>query len=491
MRYPILSLVFSFALPLAGQIGVFENAQDVGTAQPGRASFDRATLSYRISGGGANIWGREDGFHFLWRKVSGDSQLSADIRFEGAGKNAHRKVALMLRQSLEAGSPHVSAVVHGDGLTSLQFRSMPGGATSEVRADVSMPARLRILKQGTKISLLTAPAAGAPFQPSATTDFKLDGVYYLGIGICSHDDPVLETAVLSNVGVEHPPAPPLRSHIEIFDWKTRKTKRIHTEEGLLEAPNWSRDGKYLLVNARGRLFRVKPEGGKLEPLALPEGYRANNDHDLSPDGRLLAFSASTAEVPRSRVFVASTNGDNPRPVTENAPSYFHGWSPDGKYLAFVGQRVFNGFRAFELYRVPANGGPEERLTTAQAYDDGPEYSPDGKWIYFNSDRSGGWDIWRIPASGGGENDRLAERVTSDPGEDWFPHFSPNGKQMIFVTFPAGTIGHNGRMAGMQLRRLVDGKPEVLTTFTGGQGSINVNSWSPDGEKFAYVAFDLP
>jgi TolB protein len=483
--------LYLLGLPLAAQIGLFEKSQDVGVAQPGGVDFDRATLTYRIRGGGANVWGREDGFHFLWRRASGDSQLSADIRFEGAGQNAHRKVVLMLRQSLAADAPHVSAALHGDGLTSLQFRAQAGGATSEVRAEVSMPARLRILKQGTKILLLTAPAAGAAFQPWATTEFKLEGIYYLGIGICSHEDSVLETAVFTNVAVEHPPAPPLRSHIEVFDVKTRKTRRIHTEEGLLEAPNWSRDGKYLLVNARGRLFRIKPEGGKLEALALAESYRANNDHDLSPDGKMLAFSASTPDVPRSRVFVATASGENPRLVTENAPSYFHGWSPDGKHLAFVGQRSFNGVRAFELYRVPASGGAEERLTTAQAYDDGPEYSPDGKWIYFNSDRSGAWDIWRIPASGGGENDKLAERITSDPGEDWFPHFSPDGKQMIFITFPAGTIGHNGRMAGMQLRRLVNGKPEVLTTFTGGQGSMNVNSWAPDGKKFAYVAYDMP
>lgn len=486
-----LGLIALFALSLAAQTGLFQSAQDIGAAQNGGSQFDKQSLQYRLTGGGANIWGREDAFHFLWRQVSGDSQLTANLSFEGSGKNPHRKIVLMLRQSLAADSPHISATLHGDGLTALQYRPHPAAATSEFRAESKMPVRLRIVKQGNRISMLASAQPDSPLALVATTEFKLEGLYYLGIGICSHDEGTLETATFSNVAVEHPPVPPLRSHIEIFDLKTRKSTRIHTEDGLLEAPNWSRDGKYLLVNARGRLFRISPKGGKLEPLALPETYRANNDHDLSPDGKLLAFSASTPDHPRSRVFVSTAAGDNPKLITEDSPSYFHGWSPDGKYLAFVGQRTFNGVRAYELYRAPAAGGPEARLTTAQAYDDGPEYSPDGKWIYFNSDRSGGWDIWRIPVSGGGANDQLAERITSDPGEDWFPHFSRDAKQMIFLTFPAGTIGHNGRMPGMQLRRLVNGQPEVLHTFTGGQGSINVNSWAPNGKRFAYVAYDLP
>lgn len=481
----------AITLLAVAQTGLFQTSQDIGAAHGGSSEFDKAKANYRLTGGGANIWGREDAFHYLWRKVSGDSQLTANLSFEGAGKNAHRKVVLMLRQSLTPDSAHISATLHGDGLAALQFRNQTGAATAELRAEIKMPTRLRIVKQGNKVTMLGAATAEGPLVTAATTDFKLEGVYYLGIGISSHEEGVLETAVFSNVSVEHPPAPPLRSHLEVLDLKTRQSRRIHVEDGLLEAPNWSRDGKYLLVNARGRLFRINPKGGKLEPLGLPESYRCNNDHDLSPDGKLLAFSASTPEVPRSRVFVANADGSDVRLITEASPSYFHGWSRDGKYLAFVGQRMNDGVRAYELFRAPAAGGPEERLTSAQAYDDGPEYSPDGKWIYFNSDRSGGWDIWRIPTTGGGEKDKLAEHITSDPGEDWFPHFSPDGKQMIFLTFPAGTIGHNGRMAGMQLRRLTKGQPEVLKTFTGGQGSINVNSWSPDGKQLAFVSYDLP
>ncbi len=178
-------------------------------------------------------------------------------------------------------------------------------------------------------------------------------------------------------------------------------------------------------------------------------------------------------------------------MTPAAPSYFHGWSPDGKWLAFVGQREGK----FELFRVPSSGGPEERLTSKGAYDDGPEYSPDGKWIYFNSNRAGGWDIWRIPASGGGSGDFLAQQITSDEMEDWFPHFSPNGKWMLVFSFPKGTAGHNDRMPGVSLRlmrapgqKLKPFKLETMATFFGGQGTINVNSWSPDSRQFAYVEY---
>jgi len=254
---------------------------------------------------------------------------------------------------------------------------------------------------------------------------------------------------------------------------------------VIEAPNWSRDGKFLIVNTAGNLYRLPLQDPKLEKIELGD-YRCNNDHDISRDGRRIAFSASSPTSRASQVYVADANGANVKLLTPAAPSYFHGWSPDAQWLAFVGQRDGK----FELFRVPANGGPEERLTSKGAYDDGPEYSPDGKWIYFNSNRSGTWDIWRIPATGGGVNDAKAERITSDEWEDWFPHFSPNGKRMVMLSFPTGTSGHNGKMPGMALRLFKkNGKHEVLTTFFGGQGTINVNSWSPDGKQFAFVVFE--
>jgi Tol biopolymer transport system component len=186
------------------------------------------------------------------------------------------------------------------------------------------------------------------------------------------------------------------------------------------------------------------------------------------------------------------DGTSAKLLTPLAPSYFHGWSPDAKWLAFVGRREGK----FSLFRVPVDGGAEQRLTSPGEYDDGPEYTPDGKWIYYNSQHKGAWDIWRIPAEGAGPNDAKAERVTNDDLEDWFPHFSPNGKWMLIFSFPAGTANHNDKMEGVALRilpapgaKLKAAKPETLVKFFGGQGTINVNSWSPDSKKFAYVVYE--
>jgi len=272
---------------------------------------------------------------------------------------------------------------------------------------------------------------------------------------------------------------------------------VYAADKLWEAPNWSSDGKYLLANSGGALYRfVLDANGKAQPekLALDAGYECNNDHGLSPDSKLLAFSAKYGSSQESQVFVAASDGAKPRLLTPNHPSYFHGWSPDGKWLAFVGKRGDH----FNIFRIPVDGGNEERLTSNPANDDGPDYSPDGKWIYINSNRSGGWDIWRFPADGAGPSDGKAERVTSDELEDWFPHPSPDGKWLIFLSFPKGTPGHDVK-TNVQLRMMAmpqsaaknaSGSIQVLTRFFGGQGTINVNSWSPDSKKFAFVSYEL-
>jgi TolB protein len=293
----------------------------------------------------------------------------------------------------------------------------------------------------------------------------------------------------------------VRSKISIFDLESKKTTVLYSEDKLWEAPNWSPDGKYLLANSGGKLYSFALDGGpevQPEKLALDDAYQCNNDHGVSPSGKLLAFSATNGDAKGSQVFVAAASGASARLITENMPSYFHSWSPDGNWLAFVGQRSGN----FNLFRIRATGGPEERLTSASAYDDGPDYSPDGQWIYFNSNRSGSWDIWRMPAEGAGPGDAKAERVTSDPMEDWFPRPSPDGNWLVFLSFPKGTPGHDVktkveiRMIGLSPGAALRAKPakcksiRVLSSFFGGQGTINVNSWSPDSKRFAFVSYEV-
>ncbi len=506
MRMRKLSAVFGAAALFAvgaqqaakDPVGIFDSHADLGvTPKAGSIEYNGAAGEYRVTGGGANVWGMEDALHFAWKRLAGDVTLTADVRFLGEGAVAHRKAVLMIRQELTPGSAYADVALHGDGLTSLQFRPAAAAETREIRSTVTAPSRIRIERRGNRFSIFVG-RPGEELVSSGPQTVELADPVYAGIGVCSHDANVLETAVFSNVRIEQAQQASQRryaSKITVYDLASRSTRTVYQADQVIEAPNWSRDGKFLLVNTSGNLYRLPVNGAgeaKLEKIELGAGYRCNNDHDFSRDGRMLAFSASSPSSRQSQVYFARADGSDVRLMTPASPSYFHGWSADGKWLAFVGQRD----NRFELYRVAATGGAEQRLTSKGGYDDGPDYSPDGKWIYFNSNRSGGWDIWRMPSEGAGLGDAKAEQVTNDELEDWFPHPSPDGKRVVFLSFPKGTAGHNDRMDGVLLRMMpAPGKKvkpsriEVLVTFFGGQGSINVNSWSPDSKKFAYVVYE--
>ncbi len=279
--------------------------------------------------------------------------------------------------------------------------------------------------------------------------------------------------------------PPVESYVNIITIDGNLRENIFSAPALFEAPNWSPDGKYLLLNSEGRLWRLAVAGG--EPEAVPTGYvgGVNNDHGISPDGKQIALSAGP-------IYIMPAVGGDPRRVTDKTPSYYHGWSPDGRTLAYCAERDGN----FDIYTIPIEGGQETRLTTHAGYDDGPDYSPDGKWIYFNSDRAGIWDVWRMPASGAGSEDSLAERVTSDELEDWFPHPSPDGKWLLFLSYEKGTKGHppnqyvSLRITPLPGTKVNSPKITEVTKLFGGQGTINVPSWAPDSKRFAYVSYRL-
>ncbi len=285
--------------------------------------------------------------------------------------------------------------------------------------------------------------------------------------------------VIFVAAVAQAPRPKVRSMVTLGDIEGPMHEIIFDEPRLFEAPNWSTDGKYLLLNSEGRLWKVSVEGGSdPQPVATGSINGINNDHGISPDGKWFAFS-------RGHIYLVPAAGGAPRQVTSETPSYYHGWSPDGSTLVYCGQRGDN----FDIYAISRDGGPERRLTTHAGHDDGPDYTPDGRWVYFNSDRSSSFDIWRMPAPGAGPKDAKAERVTSDEYEDWFPHPSPNGKWLVFVSFEKGTKGHPANQ-NVFLRRmpLAGGKVETIRKLLGGQGTINVNSWSPDSKRFAYVRY---
>jgi Tol biopolymer transport system component len=274
----------------------------------------------------------------------------------------------------------------------------------------------------------------------------------------------------------------MRSSLEIFDLDTGETRVVLRTDRLIEAPNWSPDGKFLVVNGDGRLFRVDLAAPELAGIDTGFATACNNDHGISPDGRSLAIS-DQSESGRSCIYLLPVGGGAPRRVTEHRPSYWHGWSPDGGTLAYCAERQ----GAFDIYTIAAGGGAETRLTDGRGHSDGPDYTPDGKWIWFNSSRSGAMQLWRMRPDGGG-----LQQMTRDERVNWFPHPSPDGRHVLYLAYAAGVQGHP-RALEVELRLLdpEGGAPRTLLALVGGQGTINVPCWAPDGGRFAFMRFARP
>ena len=494
--------------------GIFESYGDVGTVlHAGSVDYDAAKQTYTISGSGENMWSTKDAFQFAWKKASGDVTLTADIAFIGKGAQEHRKAVLMLRQSLDSDSAYADLALHGNGLTSLQYRDEKGAATHEIQANVSAPKRLRLVKRGAYFSMWLADESGKFQLATGSTRIALEEPFYVGIGVCSHDANVAEKAVFSNVNVDaKPEAPPppaiaegeapppsitLYSALEVISVASTDRRVVYIAPDRFEAPNWMPDGKHLLFNRNGRINILPVSGGA--PHVLDTGFatRCNNDHLISPDGTQLGISDNSQENHESLVYILPISGGTPRRITRKAPSYLHGWSPDGKMLAFVGER--NG--DFDIYAIPAAGGAaaseeETRLTTAKGLDDGPEYTRDGQYIYFNSERTGHMQIWRMKADGSEQ-----EQVTFGENNDWFPHISPDGQWMVFLTYDKSVSGHpENKDVSLRLMSLKDtsapgavfknAKITILAKLFGGQGTMNVPSWSPDSKQLAFVSYQL-
>lgn len=281
--------------------------------------------------------------------------------------------------------------------------------------------------------------------------------------------------------------PELVSRLEIYDLESRERHVVHTATVRFEAPNWTPDDRYLIFNQQGLIYRIPVEGG--EPEVIPTGFATsnNNDHGVSPDGNWLVISHHDPAKPpgeNSTIYIVPIEGGTPRQVTEHAPSYWHGWSPDGSTLAYVGAR--NG--QYDIYTIPVEGGEETQLTDTPGLDDGPDYSPDGRYIYFNSVRTGTMQIWRMEADGSNP-----EQITDDEYNDWFPHPSPDGRWIVFLSY-LDEIDPSSHPADKNVMlRLMDretGEITELARFVGGQGTINVPSWSPDSQAFAFVSYRL-
>ncbi|KAA2243616.1 biopolymer transporter TolR [Chitinophaga agrisoli] len=475
------------------QSGIFDGHGDIGTGvKPGSAVYLPQTQQYVISGAGYNIWFDHDEFQYLWKKIKGDFILYTRAAFVGAkGVEEHRKAGWMVRKNLEGNSPHINAVTHGDGLTSLQYRKTVGAQTEELKSSLTHADVIQLERKGTTYTMRVA-RYGEPFVTEKVTDLDLGDEVYVGLFVGSHNADVLETGVFRDVRITVPHKddtnPNVRmtlgSNLELLEVASGNREIIYTVPYSIQAPNWTTDGKSLIYNDnKGIMYNFDLASRQPSKLNTGTITNNNNDHVISFDGKMLGLSSNVRELGGSIIYTVPIKGGIPKQITPKGPSYLHGWSPDGKSLVFCGQRN----NEFDVYRIPAAGGQEERLTTSPGLDDGPEYSPDGKYIYFNSVRSGTMQIWRMAPDGNNQ-----EQVTNDDFNNWFAHISPDGKWMVFLSFLKEEVepGNHPPYKHVYIRLLPTsggGTPKVLAYFYGGQGSINTPSWSPDSKRIAFIS----
>jgi regulation of enolase protein 1 (concanavalin A-like superfamily) len=478
------------ARPLERPLALFDGHGDLGAVRkPGAVLEDAADGSLLIDGAGANMWFAADEGHFVWKRVKGDFIVSARMELLGKGVEAHRKIGWMARSTMDPGSAQASAVVHGDGLTSLQYRREAGKDTEEIRLPISGADQVQLERKGDTY-IVSAAKFGEPYVSERVEGIGLGDEVLVGLFVCSHNAVVVEEARFMNVRVTIPaPASfvPYQDYIggtiELLDVDSGKRTPVIRSDRPIQAPNWTKDGRFLIYNVDGLLYRLELATGKSSKLDTGLATANNNDHVLSFDGKRIGISHHSVEdKDESIIYTLPVKGGKPRRVTAKGPSYLHGWSPDGRFLVYTGGRDEN----FDVYRIPVKGGDEVRLTDAPGLDDGPEYAPDGRLIYFNSARTGAMRIWRMAQDGSGQ-----EPLTEGTYHDWFPHVSPGGTRIVFLSFGRDVAADDHPFYKQVYIRMMpadgSGGPRVIAYVYGGQGTINVPSWSPDGEKIAFVS----
>ncbi len=484
--------------PVRGQatgLGEFEAHGDVGAPRiAGSASYNAVSQEYTLAASGQNMWGPRDEFHFAWKRMKGDFILQARVELVGTGVDPHRKLGWIVRTSLDPDSPYVDAAVHGDGLTSLQYRKARGEVTEQIKSAVTGADFVQLERKGNEY-VFSAARFGDPLTATRFSEVSLGDDVYVGLFLCSHHADAIERAIFRDVRIIRPAKDgfvPYRdyigSHLEILDVASGHRQIVHSSADPFEAPNWTRDGSALVYNTsgrvegRGRLYRFDLARRESTLIDTSPSNRNNNDHVLSFDGRLLAISDQSGPEAQSAVYTVPVTGGTPKRITPKTPSYLHGWSPDGTRLVYTGGRDGE----FDIYAIASDGsGPETRLTSVKGLDDGPEFAPDGSFIYFNSVRSGSMQVWRMKPDGS-----APEPVTDDEYNNWFPHLSPDGKWIALLSFGKDVSPSDHPYYKRVLIRLLPvagGPPRVVAYVYGGQGTINVPSWSPDGKMLAFVS----
>jgi hypothetical protein len=484
------------AARVGDELGLFTGQSDVGdVTPPGTGYYDPSTGVYTLTSAGANTWYHIDDFHFLWKKMSGDVALTADIRFPphayAHDPNPHRKGILMFRQTLDAGGVYAGISQHGSGMTALQYRRDRGANAQDIELNIDGPQTVRLEKRGDTVTLFLSMKGEPLHQVGASVSLALKEPFYVGLGAVSHDTATTDRVEFSHVKLEA--LAPLAATSSLVLYSTlqtigtedqyRRAIVIRTAASTVQSPNWSPDGKGIHVHEDGQIVRVpllpNGEGGAPERVEVGNLVECSGNYGLSPDGKSLAVSCAESKGGLHQVHVLAAHGSGaPRKVTTGpVPSYFHAWSPDSKTIAFTRGRADKA----DIFTVAATGGPEQRLTS-DTLNDGPDYTPDGKYIYFDSARSGSLQIWRMKPDG-----TAAEQVTDDDGLNHSPHVSPDGKMLAFLSQPS-THDRIGP-ACLKLMAFADGEIRTLVTFRGDRGSFSMYGWG-DANHLAFVSYQM-
>jgi Tol biopolymer transport system component len=366
-----------------------------------------------------------------------------------------------------------------------------------VQANRVAPHRLRIMKQGGQVYVFLA-GEGEPLRfAGGSVGLALQEPFYVGIGVCSHEKDAVETAVFSSVDLTSS-APSgsgparLYSTLQTVTVASTDARAIYAAPGRIEAPTWTGDGAALLVNTEGRIEKIAATGGQPQTVDTGSATRCGSHHAVSPDGQALALGDDTQQAGKTAIYVVSLGAipdaispaaagpsGTPRRVTERVPSWGPAWSPDGKTLAFTAERGGK----IDVYAIAAAGGAETRLTTSPGRNEAPEFSPDGEFIYFNSSRTGSIQVWRMRPDGSSQ-----EQVTDDAYGNLYPHVSPDGKRIVFLSYDKNLDVPKDREVLLRTMTLSDRKIAFLAAFTGGLGSIDAPSWSPDSKRLAFVSY---
>ena len=460
----------------ASDFGMLDGHTFLTAGSAGTVGYDPITQDYTV--------GLEDSDDtqtvVLWKRCQGDVNVHARVDAYDAAPGA--SWGLIMRAGLEHDAPEVCLVRDSDG-AQLRVRRDAGAAHETVHHRGGDEDVLQLERHGARFTMRVA-RGGETFDTPASVEVRLDGPVYVGLFVSAR----ARTHVsFGNVRVVVPAdashsnqTNPLGSHLEVWGAATGTSQIIYSSSTPFEAPNWTPDGRALIYNSQGHLYHFDLATGT--PTVIDTGFavRSNNDHVLSFDGTMLGISDHTEEG-HSIVYVVPVEGGTPRRVTALGPSYLHGWSPDGRYLVYTGARDDE----YDIYRIGVEGGDETRLTTAIGLDDGSEYTPDGRYIFFNSVRSGTMQLWRMGADGSDQ-----KQMTDDEFNNWFPHVSPDGKEIVFISYLSDVApSAHPPYKQVYLRRMSveGGRARVVAYLYGGQGTINVPSWSPDGTHFAFVS----